>query len=741
MPGTPLILGVRHHGPGSARSVVAALEVAKPTELLIEGPEEMEPLIPHLLAAKPPFAALFYDVDVPRHAIYYPFAEFSPELQAMRWAHANGVPVRFFDLPASAKLGMRVVRDESSDAMERLAEAAGFEDVEDWWEHLVEHRSDPAGLFEGLEELMGELRKEPLSPRDASPPHGDALPIIEPQEDPPQPEETEEAPDDDPRPEVPAAEYERLREDHMRRALTSGCAVVCGAWHAPALREKPRAKAKLPKVKVGATLVPWTYDRLTFESGYGAGARSPAFYDLLWNTPAEAVTRRWLLEVARLLREGDLDASPASVIEAVRLAEALAALRGRPRPGLRELWESAGSVLVRDDAAWSLIRRRLVVGERIGEVPEGVPAVPLQNDLRALQKRLRLPLNDTDTPLNLDLRNETDLTRSRLFHRLNLLDIPWAVPERVQGSKKGTFHEPWRLRWRPELAISVVEASPWGNTVLEASTARVAERAKEAATLAQIAALVETTLLADLEAEAVVQRLLDLSATAADVADLADALPPLAGALRYGSVRLTESERLEPVVGAILTRLCLGLPGACAGLDDESGAATSRRLTMVASVVRLLGRESLWLDALRAIAERADAHPLLKGKAERLRFDFGAITGEELALRLRQESSAGATALETAAFVEGLLEGSGSLLIHQESLWSAVDEWVASLEGATFDEILPLVRRTFALFTKPERRQLGERATGGTRPVTDKSVYDEERGARVLPVVRRILGL
>ena len=41
---------------------------------------------------------------------------------------------------------------------------------------------------------------------------------------------------------------------------------------------------------------------------------------------------RWLTRVARLLRDEDLDASSAHVIEAVRLAEALAALRGRPCP-------------------------------------------------------------------------------------------------------------------------------------------------------------------------------------------------------------------------------------------------------------------------------------------------------------------------------------------------------------------------------------------------------------------------
>lgn len=716
------ILGVRHHGPGSARSVVAALEKARPAELLVEGPSEASELLPFLLGAKPPVAMLFYDVDAPRHAIYYPFAEFSPEFQAIRWAARNDVPVRFIDLPASAVLGMRVER-EGSDAMTKLAEAAGFEDVEEWWEHLVEHRSE--GLFEGLEALMAELRVE-RSPEER-------------EDEDPSPEGAEDA--EDPRPLVPYAAYERMREDHMRRALTPDCAVVCGAWHAPALREKAGPKARLPKVKVGATLVPWTYDRLTFASGYGAGATSPAFYELLWNTPAPEVTRAWLLRVARLMREEDLDASPASVIEAVRLAEALAALRGRPRPGLRELWEAAGSALVRDEAVWALIRRRLVVGEAMGEVPEGSPRVPLQADLQASQKRLRMAVDDTDRKLELDLRAENDLARSRLLHRLNLLGIPWGATERAPG-EKGTFHEHWRLRWRPELAIAVVEASLWGNTVEAAATARTVERAREATGLASIAATVEEALLADLEGAIgpAVGRLLDLSATAADAAELADALPPLAAALRYGNVRRIEADRLEPVVDAILTRLCLGLPAACAGIDDETAEGMNIRLSSTASVVRLLEREGLWLDALCTLAERKDVHALVSGKAERLRFDFGAISGDDLALRLGQEASVGVSALGTAAFVQGLLEGSGTLLVHQEPLWNAVDEWVAGLGSEAFDEVLPLVRRTFARFTRPERRQLGERASGGTIRDESEQGYDEARGRRVLPVVMRILG-
>ncbi|MYZ09472.1 hypothetical protein GT028_19155, partial [Streptomyces sp. SID2999] len=41
----PLLLGVRHHGPGSARAVRAALDAAAPGVVLIEGPPEADALI------------------------------------------------------------------------------------------------------------------------------------------------------------------------------------------------------------------------------------------------------------------------------------------------------------------------------------------------------------------------------------------------------------------------------------------------------------------------------------------------------------------------------------------------------------------------------------------------------------------------------------------------------------------------------------------------------------------------
>src|SRR5581483_3327518 len=118
-------------------------------------------------------------------------------------------------------------------------------------------------------------------------------------------------------------------------------AVVCGAWHAPVLAEERWPPAKddaallkgLPKTKVAATWVPWTHGRLGYESGYGAGVRSPGWYHHLWASK-DHVAERWMTRVARLLRDEGLDASSASAIEAVRLAEALAALRDRHLPGL-----------------------------------------------------------------------------------------------------------------------------------------------------------------------------------------------------------------------------------------------------------------------------------------------------------------------------------------------------------------------------------------------------------------------
>jgi hypothetical protein len=299
------VLGVRHHGPGSARSVRAALERLAPDVVLIEGPPDADEVIGLAghEAMKPPVALLVYATEDPARAVFYPLATFSPEWQAMRFALEKGVKVRFIDLPAAHELAKKkgpargapaplsvaplpppavlgstppasggsapdgegetgapaeTVEEKAEEEEERdpvvddpigaLAQAAGYEDREGWWEHVIEQRHDPEGVFEAVLEAMRALREDrPLrSVREAQ------------------------------------------REAHMRRSIRaaqkegfSNIAVVCGAWHAPALSPLPGApfpSAKeddallkgLPKTRTTATWIPWTMDRLAYRSGYGA---------------------------------------------------------------------------------------------------------------------------------------------------------------------------------------------------------------------------------------------------------------------------------------------------------------------------------------------------------------------------------------------------------------------------------------------------------------------------------------
>lgn len=128
---------------------------------------------------------------------------------------------------------------------------------------------------------------------------------------------------------------------------------------------------------------------------------------------------RWLARVARLLRRRGLDVSSAHLIEAVRLADTLAALRDRPLPGLGELTEATHAVLLAGDALpLQLIEQQLLVGEELGSVPPETPAAPLQADLHQQQRRLRLREEATQREVVLDLRQARDLERSSLLRRL-----------------------------------------------------------------------------------------------------------------------------------------------------------------------------------------------------------------------------------------------------------------------------------------------------------------------------------
>ena len=767
------VFGIRHHGPGSARSLERALDRLAPDIVLIEGPPEADALIPLAAdeAMRPPVALLIYRPDAPRHAVYYPFAEFSPEWRAMRFAIGRGVPARFIDLPHSHQLIDELSEEPPAtpesepeappsesdpapnesdstpppvsampdDPLGWLASAAGYDDGERFWEQLVEHRRhDDEALFAAVASAMAELRAEAEVRHNAL-----SAELIPPYV-------------------IRRREREERREAHMRRAIREAqregfqrLAVVCGAWHAPALTTMPPASRDaavlkgLPKVKVDATWVPWTNGRLCAASGYGAGIESPGWYHHLWTT-SDRVTERWLARVAALLREEDLDASSAQIIDTARLADSLAAMRGRSLAGLSELMEATRSVLCSgSDAPIALIARKLVVGETLGQVPDTAPMVPLHQDLLREQKRLRLPAEAVERTLDLDLRKENDLARSHLLHRLNLLGVPWGRGQRASG-QRGTFHELWVIQWRPELAVSLIEAAVWGNTVPSAATARASALAERATELMSLTALLEQVVLADLgeSVGAIMNRLQEESARAPDIAHLMDGLPSLANVLRYSDVRRTDLGVVGDVVDGFVVRICVGLPVACSSLDDDAASAMRGRIEAVHGAIALMQREehtAAWQDAVRRLADSEHVHGAVGGRCARLLFDGGAIDSADAARRLSRTLSIAEEPTRAAAWIEGFLAGSGQLLLHDDSLWRLIDDWLVSLREETFVALLPLLRRAFSAFSAPERRQLGARArrpgSAGRITVHDDADFDGARAEAALRTVLSLLGV
>src|SRR4029078_5877485 len=112
---------------------------------------------------------------------------------------------------------------------------------------------------------------------------------------------------------------------------------------------------------------------------------------------------KWCAGAPRLLRDRGMSASPDDLIAATRASTTLAALRDRPRPGLAEVLDAAETVMA-GSSGMTLIPREMIVGDAIGEVPEGAPQVPLARALAAQQRKVRLKPAATANTLELDLR-------------------------------------------------------------------------------------------------------------------------------------------------------------------------------------------------------------------------------------------------------------------------------------------------------------------------------------------------
>ncbi len=641
-PAAPYLVGVRHHAPSLAAVVPALLDEAEPDVLLVELPTEFQEWLPWLAheATRAP-VALAAAPAVGGGPAFYPFADFSPELAAVRWAARRGVRVVACDLPLADRAGgVDSTRGPGPvrEGGERVgAPAAGLAAAlrtgltgrpgDDLWDRLVE-----AGAPGSAPE---ELRRAALLT-------GWALRV-------------------DAAASGGLAELDLRRERWMRSCLDAAtadgarAALVVGAFHAPALVAAPPGAfpagaddagtwgagpggAVLAARPDGAeayggepngagaggaasngagargagpggpgwttSLIPYTYALLDERSGYPAGIRDPEWQHLVLEAagdPAaleEALTRTAVRICAELRATGH-PSGPPDAREVTRLAGDLARLRGLPAAGRGELVEAVQTVLVQGEPygrgrAVARAMERVLVGTRVGRPSPDAPRSGLGPAVEAELASLGLPGPMDSGPgsardLRLDpLRSDLDRSRELLLRRLTVCGVPYAEAKKVVGTGGAdALTSRWEVRWTPATAAMLTAAGVRGITAAQAAEGvlrerRHAECAEGGPTAAQTLDGLEQAAECGLPA-----------LTAERLDDAADVLPPSG----------TLPELLAGL--ALLDRLRAGhFPGA---ETDED--ALHRMNTVAESLTAAAVRQ---VDGLAGAEDPADAHALLE---------------------------------------------------------------------------------------------------------------------------------
>lgn len=748
------LLGIRHHGPGSAALLRRALDALDPECLLIEGPPEGDDLIKFVADAgmKPPVAMLLHAVDDASAAFFMPFAEFSPEWVAMQWAVERGRAASFCDWPAAVSLAIaketvpfEATTDETKkdaapterepDPMDQMAEAAGYDDGEAFWNALIEQYGGSGeralNIFAAIEAAMTEIRASEVRSEEF---------VLK---------------------QARREAFMRLRIRDALKTYSGPIAVVCGAWHLSGLRASTTVAADkalvkdLPRIKIQATWVPWTDSRLSAASGYGAGVVSPGWYRHLWQlygtqeTPGiEEFAAVWQSKTAFLLRQEGHAAPTASAIEAARLALGLAAMRALSVPGLAEMREASLATLCHGDTiVLRLIEQKLYVGERVGEIGENVPQMPLARDLALWQKKTRLKPEDIDTEVRLDLRSEAGLLKSTLLHRLLLLNVKWGRLIDAEAGR-GTFRELWMLRWLPELSVALAEALIHGVTIESAAGNATRARAAASNSVTELAALIRSALVADLPDAATdcIAQLQAVAMKASDLTDLMGAVAPLVRVLRYGSARKLPEEALRHLIGSLGAEVNAGVRTASHGLDQEAATARLSAMRSYDEALSLFGDGGLssgWRNQLGSMVEDEQATPVIAGFSLRRLHDLHAWEPAAVSAAFSLQMSGEPP--RAGSFMEGFLSGGSEVILQDEALLRLVDEWLCELSEADFVESLPLLRRSMSGFDAVSRRRLMEKVKqvhGKESPTAAAFEVDENPAfAAALPLLYQILGI
>ena len=701
--------GIRHFSPAGAYFLRQFLDEVKPSLVLIEGPADFDFLIDDIVSKNlvPPFAIMAYTKEAPIDTILYPFAEYSPEYQAILWARENNTECHFFDLESDIILGLEK-RDDETKEEEIISETNPKKsietDMEGFWERTLEQSEDMHAYRAGSA-LFGESIRKDTNADDKS--------FIR----------------------------DTVRESFMKRKIkeyiekgfdTEKIVAITGAFHTSAIESLEGAMSDkeykaLGRRESNVTLMPYSYYRLSKRTGYGAGNAAPAYYELLWqgflNGDITYHERKYLSSLAKYMREHGGIVSSAQVIEATRLARELAIIRGGSVPTLEDLKDA--SITCMGGGSFGEMAMGFAetdIGKKIGSVPQDAMQTSIQSDFTSKLKQLKLEKYKelVATPLQLDLRENLrvkskdsaflDLNRSFFLYRLVVLGIDFAKIKR-SNQDNATWAENWILQWTPEAEIQIVESVLKGDTIADAVAFVLSERLLEATKISEIADVIEDAFNCGLPkiVEGAKRSLDEMTNGAIAMCDIADTVSKLSNMISFGDIRKLDREPLIPIVKRLCIRASLMLVGESA-CDDIAAAALAEDIQKIHNVfmVQDFLDESLWFDKLTELSNRDDLNTKISGLATAILLDAGKIDEPTLRKEVSRRLSVGMPAELGANWFAGLSMRNHYALIGRLTLWESLSEYLDTLDEEEFRRSAVFLRRAFVEYSAKEKDMIAE---------------------------------
>jgi hypothetical protein len=723
--------------------VAHTIREVRPRYVLIEGPSDMNDRIGELhLGHQLPIAIFSYarGEDV-HHASWSPFCAYSPEWVALEETAKVGSESLFMDLPAWHSAFEEVANrysDRHSRASERmrgLCERMGIEDTDALWDHLFEQPLELRALAERLTTYFRELREG-----------------------------------DDP------GTRDRERESYMarwiawamREANGADVVVVCGGYHAPELQrawdarehlggrgQDDTARPELPTregaARIGSYLVPYSFHRLDSFVGYESGMPSPEFYQRVWEGGADAAGEAMLERAVVHLRRKKQRISPADSIAALTLARGLQALRGHTELARVDVLDGLAAAVVKDalDAPVPWNRRGMLAvgtepmlvemvasfsGDRVGKLAKGTPAPPLVGDTFAELDRVGLHPKRTTERVLVELTSPEGLEKSRVLHRLRVLEVPGFKLEKKPSFRRDEtdLREEWTMISVIDAEPVLIEASAHGATLEGAAAGKLEEGIRASRGIGDLSKLLREAALVGIAT--LTQRLIAevrrIAGVESNFGSLGAALSDFLALYKYDVLLgAAGAEILGETIEAAFDRglwLFEGIDGAAGAPEVEATVALRDTLRFggPACPVPAQTQKPLALDAshAEAVMRRRSVDP---ATAPPLR---GASLGFLWSIHADVDDAKASAAVRAAAqptmlgdFLTGLFALAREEVLHSPAILGVIDEVIVPMLRDEFLIAIPSLRLAFSYFPPREKEAIAKKvlALHGAAPGTD----------------------